>query len=170
MDVGHVSENSLRGLPFASLKGKRTHKMEVEAGTRIENLDFVMRKPEKRPALRGKALGIESRKPVGEHLEIAVIGGDFRNISGIVTLSDGKTPAAGVLVAISKEREKVREYKTVSSDGRFLFDNLPTGIYTLLVKTPDSSAQTEIEIKAGEPVLEIRIQLVKDGTIELFTK
>ena len=91
--------------------------------------------------------------------------GGLKTISGIVTLSDGKKTAADVLVALFKG--EVRNYETLSSDGgRFLFENLPIGKYTLLVAAPGFPSQTRtIEIKTGETVPEVKIRLVKGGTI-----
>ena len=40
------------------------HEIEAEDGARIEDLDFVMRKPEKPPALRGRLLSYHDKQPI----------------------------------------------------------------------------------------------------------
>ena len=153
---------------FGYTNGKYAHPHGLPPGTYVFRASSEGYKPAERTIeIKKEMLGREI-SDFDFHLKYE----GFVAISGVVTLADGKTPATGALVAILKDETKVRDYKTVnSSDGRFLLENLPAGRYTLLVTAPGFPPQTEaIEVKADEPVLEVRIKLVKDGTIELHMK
>ena len=67
------------------------------------------------------------------------------SLSGQVTESDGKTGAAGATVTLMQGAKEIAK-TTTDSDGRYVFTNIPAGVYNIVTKKDEVTTTTMVTV------------------------
>src|SRR5690606_27747085 len=87
-------------------------------------------------------------------------------IAGKVMLAGGGAPERFTVQARDRSSGLNREDQFFRSDGVFALHELPPGKYELMVSASQGSAQLDVELKAGENLDDLRIELAGKITVK----
>jgi len=160
---GRYHVGTLRAGPYtvtAKADGYESAQKQVEltAGQKLSNLDF---------RLEYQGFGSVSGKvrlPDGSPADGATVSFIIKSSGGF--LGDSVS-VSGLIPTGVDTNSNVKAFKTTDTTGVFSVNNLPAGTYTMFVSAPgfpDISKQ-DIEIKAGQSVKKLDVQLQRGGNI-----